>query len=676
MRSELPTRFSVLRFPTKGTVLVDRSQGTSRPDEDSRFGARVGSTMSTPDNTWGRLSPLMAARRSMRVWSADSGKFDTSRSLTKRLPAVPAAVPIYARGRTSLLALDFDAKHHSPEQVDADVDRALGWLHECGARTITDRSTSGGRHVLVPMATDMPLRVDDIKMVMQLLGARLVTLDATPMLNADWGCITPPGSPCREGGYRLLDGTLDDAIDAFTVRSDRGVIARLIALLGGATTPRHRTPVAAVAASLTQDERLVGVGRDRRLDPRFHRTTPVPHAVETYAATGKFTKAHKALWTSPSEARQSVISHAVLRGASTADIEKSIATSEWAGLRHAYIDKYGSHSAAALQRDVEKALTWAATIVRPFHQLTHKNRYTGGDGPFLKDRVRQQWLAHAKMWIDSEFLGTRQRPVLLAVVQALAYTSALAGELVEGVPVVAVGGRSLSHSAGLMSESTVWSGLRLLRETPGSPLLLVSRGAGREADRYALTTPATIQSPGAAHIERARVEPVHPAWSVLGLRGRAVYELLKAGLATDVEDIFAAAKLRPSNGYAILADLTTAGLIERNNATLTLGRRTLDDVAAAHGVEMVVADRIVRHRAERLLWQVWLENRFSAPSRDSATRDQTIFPPAEAAPLPGDADSEALWAALMKAGPPPRDPVLEAVEILGDLLGAVIVDTS
>lgn len=104
----------------------------------------------------------------------------------------------------------------------------------------------------------------------------------------------------------------------------------------------------------------------------------MPEAVETYAATGKFTRAHKALWESPSEARQSVISHAVLRGASAADIEKAIATTKWSGLRRAYIDKYGTHSAAALQRDVDKALSWAATIVRPFHELTHKNRYTGG----------------------------------------------------------------------------------------------------------------------------------------------------------------------------------------------------------------------------------------------------------------------------------------------------------
>jgi len=172
------------------------------------------------------------------------------------------------------------------------------------------------------------------------------------------------------------------------------------------------------------------------------------------------------------------------------------------------------------------------------------------------------------------------------------------------------------------------------------------------------------------------VEPVHPAWSVLGLRGRSVYELVVAGLATNIDDVFAGAMLRPSNGYAIVAVLTAAGLIERDGATLGSGSRTLDDVADAHGLETIAADRIVRHRAERLLWQVWLENRFSAPSKGYFRIDQTNLSLVEAAPLPGGSDSEALWAALMKAGPPPRDPVLEAVEILGDLLGAVIVDTS
>lgn len=610
----------------------------------------------------------------MRVWNPDTKRF--AREATgwkKRIPVVPAAVPIYRRGRTSLLALDFDAKHHSPAQVDVDVERALSWLHECGARTVTDRSTSGGRHILVPLATDHSLRVDDVKIVMNLLSARLRTLDCVPMLNAAQGCITPPGSPCREGGYRSLDGTLDDAIDAFTVRSDRGVVPQLIALLGGVTTPRHRTPVAAVTASLTTHERLVGKERDRRLDPRFRRSTPIPTAVAAFAATNGFGKAERALWQSPSEARQSVISHAVLRGASLADIEAAIAAKEWSGLRHSYAAKY-TNPAAALKRDVNKALLWAAQIAQPFHQLTHKQRLTGGDGSFLKDRVRTVWLAQAQQWVDAEFLGSRQRPVLLAVVQSLAYMSALAGELVEGVPVVAVGGRSLSHAAGLMSESTVWSALRLLRETPGSPILLVARGAGPDADRYALTTPATSTSPGRARIQRARVEPVHRAWSVLGIRLRAVYETVVNGSATTVEDVFAAASLRPSNGYAIVADLVSAGLIEKNGPRLRPGRLTLDDVATAHGLERVAADRIVRHRAERVVWRSWLENRdFSVPLEVANGSEFDGWTTKQCRSWTYDCDTDRLWASQIAEGPPPIDPELEAIELLGSELGAVIL---
>lgn len=143
---------------------------------------------------WRTLAPLMAARRSMRLSApSDDGKFATSRTLTSRLPEAPAAVPLYNQhGRTVLLALDFDAKHHGAAQVDADVERVLAWLHECGGRTVTDRSTSGGRHVLVPLPTDTPLRVDDLRVLLTLLEERLPTFDKSPML----GSSTAP-SPTR-----------------------------------------------------------------------------------------------------------------------------------------------------------------------------------------------------------------------------------------------------------------------------------------------------------------------------------------------------------------------------------------------------------------------------------------------------------------------------------------------
>jgi hypothetical protein len=662
-RTELPTRFPVLRIPTKGTVLLDRSQGTSRPDIGTRSSARVGTQKSSPDTVWKSLSPLMAARRSMRLWSA-TGKFDTSRTLTNRRPAVPAAVPIYARGRTNLLALDFDAKHHSPAQVDADVALVLKWLHECGAQTVTDRSTSGGRHVLVPLAADTPLRVDNFRDLMTLLSDRLDTFDCTPMLNTSTGCITPPGSECREGGHRILDGSLDQAIYAFTTRSEPGVVARLVAMLGGGVGRRHTTSVRAVEASLIEDERLVGVGEERRLHRRFHRNTPIPTVVENFATNGTLDRR----WRTRSEARQSVITHAVLRGANTATIIGAVASNQWPGVRASY-ERYGKNANTAIARDVNKALTWAAANVQEFHVLQHKNKHTGGDGSFLKDRVRRGWLARALLWIDQEFSGSRHRPGLQAVVQALAYGSALAGELVEGVPVVAIGGRSLSHAAGLLSEDSVWAALRVLRDTPGSPVLLVARGSGRDADRYALTTPATSE-PDETHVARARVEPVHPAWSVLGLRGRAAYELISSGLARNVDDVLAGAHLKQSTGYSILMDLIVAGLVQRDGRTLVLGNRSLDDVAASHGLAAVATDRVVRPRAQRLLWQVWLERRFGPPPPDVTGPDvRPVIP--QVADYFGDVD--AYLAAVIAEGPRDRDPTAEALDLLHDQLGAVIV---
>lgn len=593
------------------------------------------------------------------------GKFAISRDLTVRLPDFPAAVPLYKRGRTKLLALDFDAKRHGAAQVDIDVTRVLSWLHECGGRTVTDRSTSGGRHVLVPLATDTPLRVDDVSTLMTLLEARLPTFDKTPMLGASHGCISVPGSLCREGGYRQLDGTLAEAVDAFTLRSERNVVARMVALLGGVGAehrPGRRTAVATVAASLTLADRIVGVGDERRLHPRYHWSTPVSAAVELFTRTGEIDSAR---WPTPSEARQSAIAAAILRGASAADIEALLGSDGYAGLRHAY-SRYKSPTAIskALRGDVDKALTWAASVASQFRDLTHKNMHTGGYGgrvDFRNDPIRRHWLASAQLWITQEFSISRQRPVLLAVAQALAYSSALAGELVEGVPVVAIGGRSLSHAAGLMSESSVWAALRVLRETPGSPVLRVARGAGQLADRYALTTPAVGSRPGAVALERAHVEPVHPSWSVLGLRGRGVYELILHGQVSAVPDALAAARLGTSAGYAILADLRTAGLITLHRGVLAVGARTLDDVAASAGLDTVVGERITRHRAERVLWMTWLNLRFSTPSEIDLAGKRGFEVSGWALPDLDVHDSELMWAATLAAGPPPADPHLEVI---------------
>lgn len=84
----------------------------------------------------------------MRLWSAEH-RFGEVRRLTTKCLSVPAAVPLYRRGRTRMLVFDLDSKRGGPQGVDRDRDRILGWIHSCGGRAVSDVSTSGGSHILV-----------------------------------------------------------------------------------------------------------------------------------------------------------------------------------------------------------------------------------------------------------------------------------------------------------------------------------------------------------------------------------------------------------------------------------------------------------------------------------------------------------------------------------------------
>ncbi|KPN46599.1 hypothetical protein AN933_25725, partial [Mycobacterium intracellulare subsp. chimaera] len=176
-------------------------------------------THTDPAATWKALAHLIAARATVRLWNPATGKFDRTSNLSSRLPRSPAAVMLYLHGRTQVLALDFDTKRHSQHIVDTDFNRALTWITESGGVAVTDQSASGGRHILVPLAIGTAATVAEISALLRLLEARLPSLDKTPMTNAKTGCITVPGSPCREGGHRRLDGTLAAARQAFAERS-------------------------------------------------------------------------------------------------------------------------------------------------------------------------------------------------------------------------------------------------------------------------------------------------------------------------------------------------------------------------------------------------------------------------------------------------------------------------
>lgn len=611
------------------------------------------------------LAPLLAAKRSMRLWDPQRRRFsDHARALTLRLPAQPAAVPLYQRRRTRLLGLDFDTKHHHSAAVDADVELCLSWISECGGRAITDRSTSGGRHILIPLPHGVALTKNNVEPIVRLLAQRLPTLDITPMLNDVTGALTPPGSRCKEGGYRQLDGDLDEAVTALYTRADHGFLGHLTQLLGATplahSTPPHPRPPAVVARGA---ELWEGQADNARLRAEYRRRTPMPTAVAAFAEYGQASGDSR--WRTPdgrldrSAARQSVLTAAVLQGMSLTDVHAQLPAQggTWAGFARAY-SRYGRAAAAALRRDWDSACRWAAANAPEFLPPTHKySEHTGGSrgDHRLHAKIHTRWLAAAIAWADHELAHSPRRANAVAVMQGLAYASAVGDEIVHEVPVVEVGGRSLSLMAGSIPESTVWQILRDIREVPGAPLLRVRRGAGLLADRYALITPRTGGRPllpSNAQIARARVEPVHPAWTVIGMHHRRLYEEIVHHEVTVPADALIAARMSRSAGYNALATLATTGLIARSRNFIRRGSTSLDDIAHAHAMPTARSERIARHRREREIWSRWLAARFGTAPAERHTHRASR----------GDRDIDGHDVpSFVAAGPPPQNGAIATI---------------
>ncbi|WP_280493219.1 hypothetical protein [Nocardia asiatica] len=560
----------------------------------------------------------------MRLWNPRrEGYNDRAQTLTRKLPDQPAAVPIYRDGRTRLLALDFDSTRDHTGAVDRDVERCLGWVREAGGRAITDRSTSGGRHILIPLPLGVTLELAEAGSVVRLLAERLPTLDITPMLNADSGCITPPGSRCKQGGYRRLDGSIDDALDTLTTRSAPGFLHHLQHLVAGTahevtttrttcTTPRAPRTTDAIARDIQLWE---GEGERTRLRAQYRRQGPISATVEAFArggvapADGRWmTRAGRL---DRSAARQSVLAAALVRGYCYLEVRAQLPTAggSWRGFADAY-RRYGRGADAAMRRDWTSACRWAERTVPEFLSVAHKTKDTGGSPRHRPSaHLQQRWLAAATSWVHAQWPRSPRRWTVLAVLQALAWASAVDGQLARGVPVIEFGGRSLSLAAGHLPESTVWGVLRELRELPGAPILRIRPGQGLLADRYALVTPhhgVHPVRPNDGQTVRTRVEPVHPAWSVLGLHCRHLYELVTREGLTTPADVFTAARFSSSAGYNALAVLTTAGLITHTHGRLQTGTTSLDDIAHAHGLHHRRIERLARHHRHRATWRHWL----------------------------------------------------------------------
>ena len=177
--------------------------------------------------TWTALTPLIAAAPVMRQFDS-RGRLTRRAPLATDLPNAPTAVPVYRDRTTRLLALDFNGPDQDP-RIDADMWQMVRWIHECGGKVITDRTTTGsGRHVLVPLTAGVTRA--DLAPALHSLASLLPTLDIAVMLNDTHGAIIPPGSPTAAGGFRILDRSIGAAIEALTTRSAPEFLDRLTLL--------------------------------------------------------------------------------------------------------------------------------------------------------------------------------------------------------------------------------------------------------------------------------------------------------------------------------------------------------------------------------------------------------------------------------------------------------------
>lgn len=633
-----------------------------------------------PERVWKTLAPLMSApgRRTMRVYNPDTGSFSENARLTAALPSKPAAPYLFTTaGRTHLIALDFDDKRggRAAAAVDADLATAAEWIIRCGGVIVTDHSPTG-RHLLAPLAIGTTASATEMAHLVRLLGARLPTLDITPNTNAASGCLSAPGTPLKTGpGYRQLDGTLAAALDAFTTRSAPALLPRLYELLG-ALKPRTTTTDTAAdadAPAASVDAFCTGDGEHQRLETHYVRNDPLHPDIEAYAQRAVMATGQRQ-WKSHSEARMSVLTAAIARGHSLATITALIAPGgPWHhGLGQAY-NRYRHGADKALHRDFQHAMHWLCTNTLQYRHPQHQRKYTQGGKTPTGARGPESlrlWLTNALAWADGEYAGKRYRWTVYAVLQTLAWHAYAAGEQINGTWVVAVGGRSLALGTGLLSEDAVWRVLRDLRDRPGAPLILTRRGAGLDADAYALTTPKR----SAGHeisADRVRIEPVHDAWSVAGHHLRRIYELIVYHGLTSKADVYAAAAVSRTAGDDAVIALEVLGLVRRaGRGTVAAGTVTLDDLAEAHHTEDVRQERISRYRTERGLWRAWLDG------RDQAREEAKLEALDKANPYKnGDVD-RTFWDLTMANGPPrdtDYDRELAAIELVAGELGGRVV---
>lgn len=328
------------------------------------------SPRSTAAEAWSTLAPLLAGRPRVRE-SRNGGHTYLrrwERPLTARLPAVPAAVPIYsAAGDTRVLVVDLDASRGVPDAVRRDAAAITELVRRAGGRVISDESSSGGWHVYVPFR--VPVGFHDARDLALALATRTPTMDPSPNQGLTDGLIRPPGSVHPSGGHQVLHGSLAAAYDLAKTGNPPAVLDALRTLLAtelAVVAARHQ-PSAGTQGDITRADHVPRKSGPRELSADYLRI----------ATTGLFDTGR---YRSPSEARQAVLDAAVWAGLTLPAVLSRIENGTWPGLS-AFYTRYrrpGTRRTAILA-DWSKAIAYvtAQQAKTPTQRLVRNSPTSG-----------------------------------------------------------------------------------------------------------------------------------------------------------------------------------------------------------------------------------------------------------------------------------------------------------
>jgi hypothetical protein len=217
-----------------------------------------------------------------------------------------------------------------------------------------------------------------------------------------------------------------------------------------------------------------------------------------------------------------------------------------------------------------------------------------------------------------------------------------------------------------ISNRAVASALRALREEHDPLVKLTRRGRGLLADRYQMRLPDAYRDDALWYRWRAGIiEPVHPAFWVLGPAAALVWEVLGAE-ACPVAEVARMAVLSTSAARRALMLLGEYGLAARDSGGWRRGPAGLDDAAATCGADLVQARVRQAYEDQRRQWR----QRLSTGPEPAADRSPGRGQPA--AVTRPRAQPE-LRAAPPRAPPAGPDPDRAAVRLLERVLGARVL---